>query len=129
MLDLADVFQEYDKDYSFAGESHDFWELLYIDKGSAVMSLNGTALLMSGGQMILYEPGAFHTIAGDGHNWLNTIVVSFDCRAGGLESLKNKIFFAGEGERAIMAQVISEAKPAFIPVFWAHVGRVFCGFA
>ena len=27
---------EFDKNYRFEGESHDFWELLYVDKGNLI---------------------------------------------------------------------------------------------
>ena len=38
---------EYTSSYAFAGETHDFWELLYVDKGSLRVTAGDQALQLS----------------------------------------------------------------------------------
>jgi quercetin dioxygenase-like cupin family protein len=43
-----------------SGEAHDFPELLYIERGSYNMSVNGTVHKLCAGDAIIYSPGAPH---------------------------------------------------------------------
>ena len=46
--------------YRFAGESHDFWEIIYVDKGMA-SGLNGPEpYTLEKGQVIFHHPNVFH---------------------------------------------------------------------
>ena len=46
--------------YRFAGESHDFWEIIYVDKGRA-SGINGTEpYTLEKGQIIFHHPNVFH---------------------------------------------------------------------
>ena len=45
--------------YRFAGESHDFWEIIYVDKGRA-SGINGTEpYTLEKGQIIFHHPNVF----------------------------------------------------------------------
>lgn len=46
--------------YRFEGESHDFWEIIYVDHGRA-SGLNGSEPYeLKKGQMIFHHPNVFH---------------------------------------------------------------------
>ena len=52
--------------YRFAGESHDFWEIIYVDKGRA-SGINGTEpYTLEKGQIIFHHPNVFHNFRTDG---------------------------------------------------------------
>ena len=52
--------------YRFAGESHDFWEIIYVDKGRA-SGINGTEpYTLEKGQFIFHHPNVFHNFRTDG---------------------------------------------------------------
>ena len=40
---------EYSKDFSFTGESHDFWEIVYVDKGEITVVADGKEHVLSHG--------------------------------------------------------------------------------
>lgn len=44
---------EYGPDYAFVGESHDFWELVYADKGEVYVTAGEEEKLLKKGQMSL----------------------------------------------------------------------------
>ena len=51
--------------YRFAGESHDFWEIIYVDKGRA-SGINGTEpYTLEKGQIIFHHPNVFHNFRTD----------------------------------------------------------------
>ena len=57
---------EYGPDYAFAGESHDFWEIVYVDKGEIIAQAGDVEHLLQKGQMLFHEPGEFHTLKAAG---------------------------------------------------------------
>jgi AraC-like DNA-binding protein len=46
--------------YSFKGESHDFFELTYVDTGSLYTEVDGCSYTLKEKEMIIYGPGQFH---------------------------------------------------------------------
>ena len=57
---------EYGPDYAFAGESHDFWEIVYVDKGEIIAQAGEAEHLLQKDQMLFHEPGEFHTLKAAG---------------------------------------------------------------
>ena len=67
---------EYMKDFVFHGESHDFWELLYVDKGSVQVRSGEDRIHLDTGDIIFHEPNEFHAIrsvgdAGRAHTYFS----------------------------------------------------------
>ena len=70
---------EYMRDFIYSGESHDFWEFIYVDKGTVHISMDYTSHTLSGGDIAFHQPNEFHTIEATGENAPNLIVMSFAC--------------------------------------------------
>lgn len=58
---------EYMKDFVFHGESHDFWEFLYVDKGSVLVRAGDDQFRLDTGDIIFHEPNEFHAIRSVGN--------------------------------------------------------------
>ena len=54
---------EYSGSYAFPGESHDFWEFLYVDKVILRVTAGDHTCDLTSGQMIFHEPGEFHALS------------------------------------------------------------------
>ena len=76
---------EYTSDYAFSGETHDFWEFLYVDKGTIHVQRDGENLDLTRGEMIFHAPGEFHALSANGVVAPNLIVVSFACGSPAME--------------------------------------------
>lgn len=46
-------YYKFPQDFAFAGESHDFWELSYVDKGQIAVQQDGNTFLLMSGEMLL----------------------------------------------------------------------------
>lgn len=53
---------EYMKDFTFQGESHDFWEFLFVDKGTALVQTDTDLYRLQDGDIIFHKPNEFHSI-------------------------------------------------------------------
>lgn len=63
--------------YFYNGESHDFWECVFVLKGNAGVTAGDSAYSLGAGQAILHPPGEFHRIWNMGENALQILIFSF----------------------------------------------------
>lgn len=104
---------EYHKDYTFAGERHDFWELMYVDRGEIIALADEKEFVLKQNQLTFCAPGEFHAVRANGAVAPNTIIVSFACESRELQRLAGQIFYVNEYERSLLAGIAREAKKAY----------------
>ncbi len=68
---------EYTVDFSYPGESHPFWEIIYCDKGSLTISADDSTYVLSHGQAFLHSPGQYHNVRAAGEKAANSVIFSF----------------------------------------------------
>ena len=116
-LEIRDLFSvhyfEYTSSYAFAGEAHDFWELLYVDKGTISVRRDEETLDLTRGEMIFHAPGEFHALSANGVVAPNLIVVSFRCLSPAMEFFRKRITSTGAEERVLLARIVSESRGIF----------------
>ena len=54
---------EYMRDFVFQGESHDFWEFLYVDKGTILVTAGETEYKLNTGDIIFHKPNKISRIS------------------------------------------------------------------
>ena len=98
VLDIQKIYSvhyfEYTSSYAFAGEAHDFWELLYVDKGSLRVTAGAQVLHLSRGQLVFHAPGEFHALSATGVA-PDLVVVSFSCPSPAMEFFRGRVTCAG----------------------------------
>ncbi|MBQ2841442.1 MAG: helix-turn-helix transcriptional regulator [Clostridia bacterium] len=104
---------EYTKDFAYSGELHDFWEIVYADKKSVVITAGAQELTLEAGQMYIHKPNEFHKIRCDGTRAANSVILSFDCSCDELMSIAGMVISCSAEERRLMGLIISEAMNAF----------------
>ena len=104
---------EYAAGYSFAGESHPFWEFLYVDKGSVRVTAGRKVLEMTPGQVIFHAPGEFHALSASNGSAPDLVVVSFHSHSPAMEFFTEKLLTVGAEERTLMGRIVEESTAAF----------------
>ena len=104
---------EYSSSYSFLGEEHDFWELVYVDSGSINVTADAESSTLSRGQLIFHAPGEFHALAANGLEAPNLVVIGFGCSSRAMDFFRGYMGFLGAAERENLARVVEEAREAF----------------
>lgn len=104
---------EYAKDYVFEGECHDFWELLYVDKGEVEVMADDVGYKLRQGEMIFHKPGEFHNVFANGVVAPNLVVIAFVCRSPAMVYFEGKVIRAGEDARELLARLVGEARDTF----------------
>ncbi len=104
---------EYMSDFSFPGESHDFWEIVCVDKGIIDVMAGDKKIPLKRGNIIFHKPGEFHTILTNGTVAPNLVVISFECNSPFMRAFEGEVLSVQETETALLAQIIIEARNAF----------------
>ncbi|MBQ4109906.1 MAG: helix-turn-helix domain-containing protein [Clostridia bacterium] len=104
---------EYTKNFMFSGESHDFWEFVYLDKGEALVCSDDKWIKLNAGEIIFHKPNEFHNIKANGVIAPNSVIVSFACSSKYMKYFRNKIMKVGDFERQLLSTIVNEAQNAF----------------
>ena len=106
-------YYEFNKDYKFSGEAHDFWEMVYVDKGEIVVTAGDKDILMKQGEIIFHSPFEYHNIKANGVTAPNVFVISFECRSSAISDFSGKYMTLPKNLRTYISKIISEAKKTF----------------
>src|SRR5690554_6243932 len=74
-------YNEFARSYKYLGESHDFWECVYVDKGEVMVTADDTQHLMKAGMIIFHKPNEFHSFYAHGGTAPNMVVFTFECKS------------------------------------------------
>lgn len=104
---------EYRNDFRFPGESHDFWEFCYVDKGEVLITGGEKEYILKKGEIVFHKPNEFHSVTATGSSAPNLAVVSFQCFGEAMHFFEDKFLHVDNTERNLLAQIILEAKNCF----------------
>ncbi len=110
------IYLENNQDFVFEGESHNFWEFAYVDKGSMVFIADGKEFLLRSGEMVFHKPYEFHRLEARKLSSTNISVVSFSCDSPAMKYFENSIFKLTSDEKALLANLLKEGLSAFAPL-------------
>lgn len=116
-IEIQDIvtvhYFEFPKDYRFTGESHDFWELVYVDSGRIIAVSDEKEILLKAGDIIFHKPDEWHNLKGDGEHASNVAVVSFISGSESMKYFYNKIIKGGNTQKELISKIIIEAEKLF----------------
>lgn len=104
---------QFARGYVFSGERHDFWEFVYMDKGSAEIGADERSFLLNEGEAVFHKPGEFHTIWAGGNKPPDIVVLSFVCNSPAIGRFAGVRTAVGDEGRRLIAQIISESRNAW----------------
>ena len=93
---------EFTKDFTHVPESHDFWELVYVDNGEIIAVTDGVSIPLTQGQVIFHEPNDTHAHISDQKVPNNMLVISFSVEGEAMDYFKKKIFTLDSTEKTHM---------------------------
>lgn len=99
--------------YIFPGEKHNFWEMVYIDRGEADIGAGKQMVQLRQGQAFLHQPNEFHSIWANSATGPNIMVLSFGCASSELRQLAGHALTLNAQMRGLLRQLIAEGKQCF----------------
>jgi len=103
---------KYGKNFSVQPESHDFWEMVYVDSGEVGIIADDKQYSLKQGEAFFHRPNEIHTIFTN-DSFGNSAIISFDCKGKAMNKLADEIFTFGEFEKNLLSRIISETPRCF----------------
>ncbi len=106
-------YMELSKDFQYDGEQHDFWEMVYIDKGEMLCTADNNRFTLKSGEVTFHKPNEYHNLSGNQSVPPNVSIVSFECHSEAMRHFEGKIIRLNAEERALMSLLFEEGMACF----------------
>ena len=101
-------YMELSKSFAYEGERHDFWEMVYIDKGEMICTADKNRFVLKSGEMTFHKPNEFHNLSGDNSVAPNVSIITFQCKSRAMRYFEGKIFKLDAQEKSLLSMLFSE---------------------
>ena len=101
-------YMELSKSFCYEGEQHDFWEMVYIDRGEMICTADKNRFILKSGEMIFHKPNEFHNHTGNNAVTPNISIITFECRSRAMQYFDGKIFRLDAEEKALLSMLFAE---------------------
>jgi AraC-like DNA-binding protein len=105
---------EFKSDFNFSGETHNYWELVYIDRGSAIITADGHSLTLSQGEIIFHKPGEHHAIASVPNDPPTVFIITFYTTSKDIDFFSGKRLNVPTPLRRYITEMIADGQEAYI---------------
>ena len=106
-------YYEFDKRFHFDGETHNFWEMVYVDKGKVLVKRDKEELVVNQGELIFHKPNEFHAIKAH-QSEPSFFVVSFSCNSPSMVYLENFHTKLDKILQPYISAIIKESENTFV---------------
>lgn len=100
----------YEYGYDFAGEMHNFWECMYVIRGSVCVSADNRIHKLKKGEIIFHKPLELHKFYVDSDEGAELFIFSFDMDGSIEDKLLNKVVMLDDYQHQIMSFFIRYVK-------------------
>lgn len=104
-------------DFVFEGESHPFWELVYVKEGSVGVAADERIYNLSEGDIIFHKPMEFHRIWAAEGTSPHICILTFELEGNKASELENVTRKMDEAGKIMLGRCMEKGKKAF------HIGR------
>lgn len=117
LIDIQQIMSihyfEFTSDFKFTSETHNYWELVYIDHGSAVIDADGQQIPVSHGEIVFHKPGEHHAIASVPDDPPTVFIITFRCTSEQMQFFCNRRMFVPTPMRKFIFEMISDGQEAY----------------
>lgn len=101
-------YMELSKNFCYEGERHDFWEMVYIDKGEMICTADKNRFVLKSGEMTFHKPNEFHNLSGNNSTPPNVSIITFECKSRAMKQFEGKIFRLDAEEKGLLSSLFNE---------------------
>ncbi len=93
ITEICSLFEDhFKKGYSFSGETHNFWECMYVIDGTVCVSGDDRIYNLTGGEIIFHRPMEMHKFHVDDEKGVNVLIFSFFAEGELISFFEKKVF-------------------------------------
>ena len=106
-------YYEFGRNFVYQGEQHDFWEMVYVDKGSVEIKRNEERIVLKQGEIVFHKPNEFHAIRALDSS-PNFFVVSFVCDSPAMVYLEKYRTMLDKTLKGFISSIIKESDDTYV---------------
>lgn len=115
---IANVhYFEFKNKYETIDDSHNFCELLYVEKGSICVYADNYSGILSDNQMIIHRAGETHSLQCNENVFPHVIIIGFECAAEELGPFATAPITLQPTHRKMLADIMKEGMNLFAPPY------------
>lgn len=94
--------RHYDKGHNFAGEMHDFWEVVYVVDGEVIISADENVHNFKSGDIIFHKPLELHKFNVVGEDGATLLIFSFSMTGEICKKMERRAYHLDKYERSVI---------------------------
>ena len=105
---IYSIFEaEYNKGLLFKGETHNFWECVYVEQGSVRVTADERVYNLGENEIIFHKPMELHKLYVNNNSGVKVFIFSFSAKDGAIDFFKNKVFALNEFQQDVINRFIA----------------------
>jgi AraC-like DNA-binding protein len=108
---------EFAERYKTTPASHDFCELIYIDKGTLGIESEGFHGVLEGNCLLIHRAGEVHSLHCDGELAPGVIIVGFECSCRELDPFSTQPVRLSAGEKKLLSEILKDGMSVYAPPY------------
>ena len=105
---------ERDKNFFFAGESHDFWEAVFVSNGEITATADERIYNLSHGMLLFHKPMEFHRLIADGKSSSHLKIISFTAEGELMKRFEKRCFNLSLSEQDAFSEIAAYFLKAYL---------------
>ena len=115
---IANVhYFEFTNEYQTIDDSHNFCELLYVDKGSICVYSEHYSGILSNNQLIIHRANETHSLKCNENISPHVIIIGFECNSEALDAFSRYPVTLLPSHRKMLADIMKEGVNVFVPPY------------
>ena len=102
----------YTPDFLFTGESHDFWELAFIRRGTVGVMAGSIGYTLNAGEAIFHCPNEYHNIWATGDR-AEVVIISFISKSPAMRFFEKRLISLSEYEIVLIEKLLPLGNDTF----------------
>lgn len=108
---------EFTKEYHTYNDSHNFYELLYVDRGSITVEGENYRGDLTDNQMIIHMPNEKHSLKCTDNVCPNVIIIGFECNSKELEVFSTAPTKLQQNHKKMLSEIMKEGMNVYAPPY------------
>ena len=110
---ITGIDEDRDKNFVFNGESHDFWEIVFVSSGEITATADERIYNLKQGMLLFHKPMEFHRLMADGKNPSHLKIISFVAEGELMKHFEKRCFNLNISEQDTFSEITDFFKNAY----------------
>lgn len=110
---ITGIDAERDKNFVFNGESHDFWEVVFVSSGEITATADERIYNLKQGMLLFHKPMEFHRLMANGKNPSHLKIISFTAEGELMRHFENRCFNLNISEQDTFSEIADYFRKAY----------------